>query len=43
MGKKTFMAAIIITVFLISLPVGMQAVDVAKANPTPLPTNAKQG
>lgn len=37
MGKKTFMAAIIITVFLISLPVGMQAVDVAKANPIPYP------
>ncbi len=35
MSKKTFMAAIIILAFLISLATGMQAVDVAKANPIP--------
>ena len=35
MSKKTFIAAIIITAFLISLVAGMQAVKVAKANPIP--------
>ena len=33
MSKKTFMAAIIIIAFLISLVAGMQAVEVATANP----------
>jgi hypothetical protein len=35
MSKKTFMATIIITAFLISSVAGMQAVQVAKANPLP--------
>ena len=35
MSKKTFMAAIIIIAFLISLVAGMQAVKVAQANPIP--------
>jgi hypothetical protein len=35
MSKKTFMATIIITAFLISLVAGMQTVKVAKANPIP--------
>lgn len=34
MSKKTFMATIIISAFLISFAAGMQAVKVAKANPT---------
>ncbi len=33
MSKKTFMAAIIILAFLVSLVAGMQGVEVAKANP----------
>ena len=37
MSKKPFMAAIIISAFLISLVSGMQAVEVAKANPIPYP------
>jgi hypothetical protein len=35
MSKKTFIAAIIILAFLISLATGMQSVEVVKANPLP--------
>jgi hypothetical protein len=39
MSKKTFMAAIIVTTFLVSTVIGIQVVKVAKANPIPwLPT-----